>query len=137
MLRILISLKIRQPCQQWWNFFCQNKDNIETNFTSQGKKEPDLVAYTNNLSTTITDWFNIYLVRLFDLQTLYETQLSTISEIITTSHSGNKTISWQYDTGEEIINSTQPISIDEAKQAIILIEHNYSTDGVYVTNAVI
>ncbi|MEA2036492.1 MAG: hypothetical protein U9O94_03225, partial [Nanoarchaeota archaeon] len=107
---------------------------IQENYTSEGKKEPTVNVYSGTFLTTLNDWFNIYLVEMLDLQTLSESVTSTITELITRSNSGNKTISWQLDTGEENITSDQTISLNQS-QAIILIEHNYTTSGVYVTNA--
>ncbi len=108
---------------------------LETNYTTEGKKEPSVNVYSSGLLTTLNDWFNIYIVEMLDLQVLKEGIGSTISEITARSDTGNNTISWQLDTGYENLTSSQTISINETDRLLIFVEHNYSSSGIYKTNA--
>ena len=112
---------------------------IEENYTSQGKKEPNIQVYTTdsseNFTSSISDWFNIYLIEMLDLQVLRELQTSTISEIIARSNTGNRTFSWSFNTGEEVITSDEQISLNDSDSAFIFIENDYTLAAIHLLNA--
>lgn len=67
------------------------------------------------------------------MQVLQQSIASTVTEFIAKSHFGNKSLSWKYNTGEQVINSNKSAFTDV--QTIIIIESNYSSSGVYSVNA--
>ena len=112
---------------------------IEENYTSQGKKEPNIQTYatdsSENFTSSISDWFNIYIIQLLDLQVLQEIQTSTISEIRARSNTGNRTFSWSFNTGEETITSDEQISLNDSDSAFIFIENDYTLAAIHLLNA--
>jgi hypothetical protein len=108
---------------------------VEENYSSQGRHEPQIKAYSNSFLSTFKDRFNIFFVHLLDLQVLRQSISSTVTELTAKSHSGNRSLSWKYNTGREIINSTRQFYVNESKDVMIIIESNYSTSGVYSVNA--
>ena len=108
---------------------------IEGNYTDNGRQEPLLKAFSGNFLSSFIDRFEVWIVELMNLNILKESQNSTIAELITTSYSGNKSISWRYESGEENITSTVPTAVNESQQIMVLIETNYSQAKVFFVNA--
>ena len=132
-----VNWNITDPSIKNGTALAQNKSVIviiAENYTTEGRKDETVNAQSGSFSNTLEDWFNIHIVQLLDFQVLSESVSSTVSEIIARTNVGNETISWQLDTGEENITSNTPIPLNVNK-TIILIEHNYSSSGVYLTNA--
>ncbi|MFC1715686.1 toxin TcdB middle/N-terminal domain-containing protein [Candidatus Poribacteria bacterium] len=109
---------------------------IEENYT-QGRKEPTISASSGAMSGTFTDWFDIYIVHLLDLQSLSESVASTITEIIARSNSGSRTVSWNLDTGKENVTASDTTTINESSGVMVIIEHSYASSAVYLTNATV
>lgn len=107
---------------------------IEENYTSQGLKEPQIKAYSGSFITSFMDSFRIYIVELFDLQVLKQGIESTVTELFVRSNDENRRIDWKYDSGEEVINSNITTDLNDT-DVLILIESNYSGEGVYPVNA--
>lgn len=108
---------------------------IEENYTTQGRKEPEVNAYSGSFLDKLQDWFDNHIVEVFDFQTLSESISSTISQIMARSNSGSKTVSWKLDTGKENLTSNEAIELNESSGAIVIVEHSYTSSKVYLTNA--
>ncbi|MBI2575833.1 hypothetical protein HYV84_01360 [Candidatus Woesearchaeota archaeon] len=108
---------------------------IETNYTSDGRKEPNPRASSGLFSSQYPEYFYLDMVGMLSLQVLTQSVNNTVSEMIAKSFSGAKTSSWGYDTGYENFTSSLPFNLSNSSSLIILIQHNYSQAGVYATNA--
>ena len=60
---------------------------------------------------------------------------STISEIRARSNTGNRTFSWSFNTGEEVITSDEQISLNDSDSAFIFIENDYTLAAIHLLNA--
>lgn len=108
---------------------------IENNYTADGRHEPQIIAYSNSFLSTFKDRFSIFIIHLLDIQVLKQSIYSTITGLTTRSHSGNRSLSWNYNTGQQVINSSIPVFVNESKDVMIIVESNYTTSGVYGINA--
>jgi hypothetical protein len=107
---------------------------IETNYTSDGLKEPAINAYSGNFSSSLLDRFAIHLLQMLDYQILHAAS-NTISEIIARSNTANRTMSWRLDTENGVVNSSLPIYLNESQTVMVFIENQFTVGYVYFTNA--
>ncbi len=111
---------------------------IEHNYTTQGVKAPVISAAALTAWDTVYDYFTIKPIELWQLNTLSDSQLGAVVELViknNMNHSQN--FSWRFDSGVENITSTQNIQLQNSSPIFVYIGFNYSTAGVYGTNAVV
>ncbi len=111
---------------------------IEHNYTTQGVKIPVISAAALTAWDTVYDYFTIKPIELWQLNTLSDSQLGAVVELViknNLNHSQN--FSWRFDSGVENITSTQNIQLQNVSPIFVYIGFNYSTAGVYGTNAIV
>ncbi len=111
---------------------------IEHNYTTQSVKAPVISAAALTAWDTVYDYFTIKPIELWQLNTLSDSQLGAVVELViknNLNHSQN--FSWRFDSGVENITSTQNIRLDNSSPIFVYIGFNYSTAGVYGTNAIV
>lgn len=107
---------------------------VEENYTTRGKKNPTLTAWSTISVDSYADRFSIKPLHIMTLLVLAEKQLSSVFETFARSNMGKQTISWLLDTGQENISSTQTADINYTDSVFIFIETNYSTRDVFSLN---
>jgi YD repeat-containing protein len=111
--------------------------SILTNYSStQGNKQPQIIAYTSSYIDRINEFFEIRPLKIDKLLTLSESQNSTITEIVVKNNLNNSQyFNWKYYTGESTITGNSITNI--TTNTFIYIQTNYTSAGVYRTNATI
>ena len=107
---------------------------IEHNY-SQGEKEARVDAFADTFVDSVLDYFWINPLMIESMSTLSD-GLTAVTEILVENNLAvNQSFSWRFDTGVENITSTSLTNVEES--AIILIESNQVSEGVYKTTGVI
>lgn len=110
---------------------------VENNYTTQGTKKLQITAYNNTFTDSFADRFFVKVIEILRHLVLKESQSSTVSEMDVINNLGRTNVSWIIDTGEQNISSTQPTTLNNTEQIIIIIESNYTAPNVYITKSTV
>jgi YD repeat-containing protein len=102
---------------------------IETNYSSQGTKQPTVTATNGTLTDTFKDYFSIEMLKV-RYYTLKESLTNTISQLVVRNNVEDTTFSWQVETPNDIITSSTPVSILQNEEVVINITSNYTVSNI-------
>lgn len=109
---------------------------VENNYTTQGNNQAQITATTSSFMDVINDFFEIRPLNIFNLQTLNSNKNSSIIEVsVENNLNAVQEFNWQFNSGTNTINSSTNVNITNT--TLVLIEVNYTTDGVYKTTAAV
>jgi len=107
---------------------------IENNYTSQGWVKPNVDAKASTVTDIIRDLFENRPLGLFRFEALALTSAKGVFEIVARNDIGNlMNLSWRLNTGRENVSSNLSLNISD--DVFIIVESNYTSTGVYKTNA--
>ncbi len=110
--------------------------SISHNYTTQGPKHILLTAQVSTFIDTVTDYFDVKPLQVSELNTLSESQASTINELVVKNNLNHTLFfNWQFQTGQENLTSTLLNSTNGT--TLIYIATNYSAAGVFRTTAIV
>jgi hypothetical protein len=120
--------------------YLNNNDSIlvfiETNYTTQGNRRPEINATTSTYVDRIREFFEIRPVKISSLLTLKENQSNSVSEFVVKNNLNiTQPITWKFDTG--IINITNSTSLNASESIFVYIASNYTSSKIYKTNTYI
>ena len=99
---------------------------------SQGDKTVNIKIFNQTLQEdNLIEIFKIRQISIESLQTLYESDKTSIVSSVIKNNINPLNVSWRLNNTEQLINSTQGIYLNTSEQAIIVIENNFSSSGVY------
>jgi len=99
---------------------------------SQGKKEPTIKIFNQTAyETKLIDIFTIKQIGIDEFNTLYENSSWAISSALITNNIEPLNLSWQLNNSQELITSINNTELATNQQALIVVESNFSEDGVY------
>jgi len=109
---------------------------IEYNYTTQGNRQPEINVTTATYVDRIREFFEIRPVKITGLLTLKENQSSSVSELVIKNNMNtSQSLSWMFNTGiQNVSNST---SLNASESILVYIASNYTTAGIYKTNALV
>ena len=104
---------------------------IEQDF-SQGDKKVNLNAFNQTLpEDNVIEIFRIRHIQANSLQTLFQSDKVAVVSSFVKNNIKPLNISWKLNNTDSIINSTQNIELNTSQQAIVVIENNFSSSGIY------
>jgi len=109
---------------------------IETNYSTQGNRQPEINVTTSTYIDRIREFFEIRPIKIASLLTLKENQSNSVSELVIKNNLNvSQPMSWRFDTG--LVNITNSTSLNASESILVYIASNYTTAGIYKTNAVV
>jgi len=107
---------------------------IETNYSSQGNRQPEINVTTSTYIDRIREFFEIRPIKISSLLTLKENQSNSVSELVVKNNlNTSQPMSWRFNNGvSNIMNST---TLNATESIMIFIASNYTSTGIYPTNA--
>ncbi len=107
---------------------------VEINYTKQGLRSSSVQAYNGTFNSNFTDRFSVNMIDVLSGIVLKENKDSTVQVFEVINNIGNQVMSWLLNTGQGNIHSTQNVSLNNSEQVIVIIETNYTTPEIYITN---
>ena len=71
------------------------------------------------------------------MQTLHESDKRAVISSVVKNNINPLNVSWRLNNTQEIINSDRNIELNTSEQAIVVIENNFSSSGIYPLNFLI
>lgn len=99
---------------------------------SQGNKEATIQIFNQTISEdNLIAVFRIRQIGINSLQTLYENGSRAVVSSIVVNNILPLNLSWRLNNSEQLITSNQNLELNTSEQAIVVIESNFSTSGIY------
>ena len=113
------------------------KVNVNHNYTTQGAKNVIVTAQISSFIDRVTDKFEIRQLKIDKLSTLAEGQGMSVTELVVKNNLNHtQQFSWIFNTGIQNLTSSQILNLT-TNNIFVYIASNYSSSGVYKTNAMI
>jgi len=110
---------------------------IEENYP-QGKKEVEIRLYNQTvLEDKITEIFTIKHIGINEFETLFQNSSNAVTSALVVNNINPINVSWRLNNTQELIVSTQSLELNTSQQAIIVVQSNFSTSGIYPLNFII
>ena len=105
---------------------------------SQGDKQINVKIFNQSLQEdNLIEVFKIRQISINQFQTLYENDKTSVVSSIIKNNINPLNVSWKLDNNQDLINSTQSLQLNTSEQAIVIIENNFSSSGIYSLNFLI
>ena len=99
---------------------------------SQGDKTVNIKIFNQTLQEdNLIEVFKIRQISIESLQILYENDKTSIISSVIKNNINPLNVSWRLNNTEQLINSTQGIYLNTSEQALVIIESNFSSSGIY------
>ena len=99
---------------------------------SQGNKEATIQVFNQTIGEdNLIEVFRIRQIGINSLQTLHENGSRAVVSSIVVNNIKPLNLSWKLNNSEQLILSTQNLYLNTSEQAIVVIESNFSTSGIY------
>jgi len=109
---------------------------VENNYTSQGWTKPNVDAKVSSFTDFVRDLFESRPLGLARFEALALSTTKGVFELVARNDLGSLlNLSWRLNTGSENVSSN--ISLNISDDVFVIIESNYTSTGVYKTQAVI
>ena len=109
---------------------------IESNYSTQGNRQPEINVTTSTYIDRIREFFEIRPIKITGLMTLKENQSNSVSELtIKNNLNTTQATSWTFNTG--VLNVSNSTSLNASESILVYIASNYTTAGIYKTNALV
>src|SRR3989344_1798556 len=104
---------------------------IEENY-GQGQKDISINTFNSSvLEDFERDIFKIKHIGINSFQTLHENASRAVVGAFVVNNVQTRNISWQLNNSQSLISSSQNIELNTSQQAIVVIESNFSSSGIY------
>ncbi len=108
---------------------------INRNYTTQGSNKLEIAVSIDSFEDKVSDSFDVRPLELEELNTLSESQSNCVSEMVVKNNLGSlQFFSWRFNTGVANLTNSQTLNVT-GSNVFIYIASNYSSDGVYRTEA--
>ncbi|TAL46888.1 hypothetical protein EPN87_04140 [archaeon] len=107
---------------------------VTNNYTDSGRQLPTINAYNGSSSDSYIGNFMTKALEITRNLALLESQSDTIRIVTAVNNMDQQAISWLFNTGGENITSTTNVNLNASEQVFIIIQNNYTTGGIYLTN---
>jgi len=110
---------------------------VEQDF-SQGDKTMNVKVFNRTLQEdNLIEVFKIRQIQISKLETLFESTSRNIVSAQIVDNTQPLNIGWKLNNTETVINSTLNLSLSTSQSALVIIESNFSSSGIYPLNFVI
>ena len=110
---------------------------IEENYP-QGKKEVEIRLYNQTvLEDKITEIFSIKHIGINEFETLFQNSSNAVTSALVVNNINSLNLSWRLNNTQELILSTLNLELNTSQQALIVVQSNFSTSGIYPLNFII
>src|SRR3989338_1610274 len=104
---------------------------IEENY-GQGQKDISINTFNSSrLEDFELDTFKIKHIGINSLQTLHENSSRAVIGAFIVNNVQARNMSWQLNNSQQLITSSQNLELNISQQAIVVIESNFSSSGIY------